>query len=68
MFTLKFIGNDKETGHQQELMFTARSVRRDGSDFFYTDEHENEIEMLELDGRTVYVMNENGATVSTHRF
>ncbi len=62
MFTLKFVEGDKE------LLFTANSVRRESDELFYTDGHENEISMLHLAGKTVFVMNENGSTVSTYRF
>lgn len=63
MFTLKFVNSP-----DAELLFVAHSVRRAGDSLFYTDEHEVEIEMTELDEKTVYVMNSNGATVSTYRF
>lgn len=63
MFTLKFVKSPSE-----ELLFAASSVRRDGERLLYTNEHEVEVEMCNLAGRTVYVMNQGGATVSTHRF
>jgi hypothetical protein len=63
MLTLKFVGAPNE-----ELLFEAPMVRRDGNKILYTNEHEVEIEMVDLEGRTVFVMNENGATVATYRF
>ena len=62
MLTLKFV-----TDPATELLFEAVSVRRAGDDVFYTNEHEVEIGMTEMLGKTVYVMNEKGATVATYR-
>jgi hypothetical protein len=62
MYTLKFVN-----APGQELLFAAWSVRRDGDRLYYTNEHEVEIEMVELAGKTVYVMNQQGATVSIYR-
>lgn len=62
MLTLKFVSSPAA-----ELLFEAASVRRDGDKIYYTNEHEVEIEMVELAGKTAYVMNENGATVATYR-
>jgi hypothetical protein len=62
MLTLKFVSSPSA-----ELLFEAGSVRRDGDAVYYTNEHEVEIEMTDLAGKTVYVMNEKGATVATYR-
>lgn len=62
MLTLKFVSDSGS-----ELIFEAASVRREGDDVYYTDEHEVEVEMTELEGKTAYVMNEKGATVATYR-
>jgi hypothetical protein len=62
MLTLKFVN-----APGQELLFEAASVRRDGDDIIYTNEHEVEVHMTNLPGKTVYVMNERGATVATYR-
>jgi hypothetical protein len=62
MFTLKFV-----SAPGVELLFAAGSVRRDGDRLCYVNEHEVEIEMTDLAGKTVYVMNQSGATVSIYR-
>jgi hypothetical protein len=64
MLTLKFVGQNPG----EELVFEAASVRRKGDEVIYTNEHDVEIHMTELNGRSVYVMNGSGATVSTYRF
>jgi len=62
MLTLKFVSSPAH-----EVLFEAASVRRDNDSVYYTNEHEVEIEMVDLADKTVYVMNEKGATVATYR-
>ena len=62
MLTLKFVSSPAE-----ELVFEAASVRRDGDNVYYANEHGVEVVMCDLAGKDIYIMNEKGATVSTYR-